>query len=141
MSLILITVISICVASGILLLLSREVFKVIMGLAVLGAAANLVVFSGGRPGSLIPAVIEQGNQALVTSAASPLPQALVLTAIVIGFALLCFALILAAAVVNQQGNSDVASYRENEPSAPESTFASDGKKSQSDKPTVLEVES
>ena len=141
MSLILITVISICVASGILLLLSREVFKVIMGLAVLGAAANLVVFSGGRPGSLIPAVIEQGNQALVTGAASPLPQALVLTAIVIGFALLCFALILAAAVVNQQGNSDVASYRENEPSAPESTFVSDGKKSQSDKPTVLEVES
>ena len=141
MSLILITVISICVASGILLLLSREVFKMVMGLAVLGTAANLVVFTGGRPGSLVPAVIEQGSQALTSDAASPLPQALVLTAIVIGFALLCFALILAAAVANQQGNSDVAGYRENEPSAPVSTIESNGKKAKSDKPLVMEVES
>ncbi|NNJ92382.1 MAG: cation:proton antiporter [Gammaproteobacteria bacterium] len=133
MSLILITVISICVSSGILLLLSREVFKMIMGLAVLGTAANLVVFTGGRPGSLVPAVIEQGSQTLMTNAASPLPQALVLTAIVIGFALLCFALILAAAVANQQDNSDVASYRENEPSG--------NAKAQSDKPSVMEIES
>ena len=133
MSLILITVISLCVASGILLLLSREVFKMVMGLAVLGTAANLVVFIGGRPGSLVPAIIEQGSQALIADAASPLPQALVLTAIVIGFALLCFALILAAAVANQQGNSDIASYQENEPPTDE--------KVQSDKPSVMEVES
>jgi multicomponent Na+:H+ antiporter subunit C len=115
MSLILITVISICVSSGILLLLSREVFKMIMGFAVLGAVSNLVVFTGGRPGSLVPAIIEQGNLVLSADAASPLPQALVLTAIVIGFALICFALILAAAVVGQQGSSDIASYQENEP--------------------------
>ena len=113
----------------------------VMGLAVLGTAANLVVFTGGRPGSLVPAVIEQGSQALTSDAASPLPQALVLTAIVIGFALLCFALILAAAVANQQGNSDVAGYRENEPSAPVSTIESNGKKAKSDKPLVMEVES
>jgi len=141
MSLILITVISICVTSGILLLLSRDIFRIVMGLAVLSTAANLVVFSGGRPGSLVPAVIEQGSQALAADAASPLPQALVLTAIVIGFALLCFALILAAAVVNQQGNSDVASYQENEPPAPASTPGSAGEKASSDKPSVMEVES
>ncbi len=130
MSLLLIIAISICVASGILLLLSREVFRVIMGLAVLGTAANLIVFLGGRPGSLVPAVIEQGSQILAADAANPLPQALVLTAIVIGFALLCFALILAAAVVNQQGHSDVAGYQENEPSQ--------SKENLSDKPSVME---
>ena len=133
MSILLITVISVCVSSGILLLLSREVFKMIMGLAILGTAANLVVFAGGRPGTLVPAVIEKGSQALAVNAASPLPQALVLTAIVIGFALLCFALILSAAVASQQKNSDIASYRENEPSGHE--------KGESDKPRVMEVDS
>lgn len=132
MSLLLITAISVCVTSGILLLLSREVFRVIMGLAVLGTAANLIVFIGGRPGSLVPAVIEQGSQILTADAANPLPQALVLTAIVIGFALLCFALILAAAVVNQQGHSDVAGYQENEPGQ--------SKDHLSDKPSVMEIQ-
>ena len=120
------------VTSGILLLLSRELFRLLMGLAILGTAANLVVFIGGRPGTLVPAVIEQGAQVLSSDAASPLPQALVLTAIVIGFALLCFALVLAAAVANQQGKTDIASYQDNEPVT--------SKDKQTGKPSVMEVD-
>ena len=133
MSMVLIIVISILVMAGILLLLSRDVFKMVMGLAVLGAATNLVVFSGGRPGSLVPAIIEQGNTMLNATAASPLPQALVLTAIVIGFALFCFSLILAIAIVTQQGTADIATYQANEPSH------KDGQSR--DKPMVIEVKS
>ena len=132
MNLLFILLISVCVTIGILLVFSRELFRVIMGLAVLGTAANLVVFLGGRPGSLVPAVIEAGNSVLPVDAASPLPQALVLTAIVIGFALLCFALVLAAIVADQQGHTDVADYQGSEP--PEAA------RNQSGMPPVIEVD-
>lgn len=132
MTLLLIAVISVCVSAGILLLLSRELFRVVMGLAMLGMSANLILFLSSRPGSLIPAVIEAGETALQAGAANPLPQALLLTAIVIGFALLCFSLVLAAAVTRQQGHTDVAAYRDSEPTSP----AND----QSNKPTIMEAE-
>ena len=115
MSLLLILVISICVSAGVLLLLSRELFRIIMGLAILGFAANLIVFIGGRPVTLLPAVMQASEVVLSPDASSPLPQALVLTAIVIGFALLCFALFLAAAVAQQHGHTDVAMYKDSEP--------------------------
>lgn len=133
MNLILILAISVSVSAGIYLLLSRELFRIVMGLAILGAAANLVVFLGSWPGTLVPAVIEQGSVMLPHDAASPLPQALVLTAIVIGFALLCFLLILAAVVSSQQHSSDVANYRENEPTTADAQDA--------DKPSVMESSS
>jgi multicomponent Na+:H+ antiporter subunit C len=87
-----------------------------MGLSVLGSAVNLMVFMGGRPGSQIPPVIESGAAVLAEQAANPLPQALVLTAIVIGFALLCFSLVLAARLSQDQGHEDIATYEASEPS-------------------------
>lgn len=96
MNLILMLAISLTVTAGVLLLLSRDLFRVIIGLAVLGGAVNLIVFFAGRPGSLAPPVIAAGAESLAAGSANPLPQALVLTAIVIGFALLCFALVLGA---------------------------------------------
>lgn len=96
MNLILMLAISLTVTAGVLLLLSRDLFRVIIGLAVLGGAVNLIVFLAGRPGSLAPPVIAAGAESLAAGSANPLPQALVLTAIVIGFALLCFALVLGA---------------------------------------------
>ena len=132
MSLLFILIISVCVSAGILLLLSRELFRMVMGLAVLGMSANLIVFLSGRPGSLVPAVIEAGNTVLPADAASPLPQALVLTAIVIGFALLCFVLVLAAMVAKQQGHTDVAAYQDSEPAVPASN--------QPEKPMIMEAD-
>lgn len=133
MSLILILAISVSVSAGVLLLLSRDVFRIIVGLAILGSAANLVVFLSGRPGTLLPPVIEAGATALAENAANPLPQALVLTAIVIGFALLAFALVLAARVSQEQSNADVASYQSSEP-------VTDASAEDPDKPAVMEMD-
>ncbi|MDP1863255.1 MAG: NADH-quinone oxidoreductase subunit K [Thiobacillus sp.] len=117
MSLILMLAISIAVAVGVLLVLSRDVFRLIVGLAVLGSATNLIVFAAARPGGLIPAVIEAGATQLPAAAANPLPQALVLTAIVIGFALLCFALVLGAYLARQGGQQNVDRLTAAEPAA------------------------
>ena len=133
MNLLLILVISVSVSAGVLLLLSRDVFRIIVGLAILGSSANLVVFLSGRPGTLLPPVIEAGATVLSANAANPLPQALVLTAIVIGFALLAFALVLAARVSQEQSNADVATYQASEP-------LTDSAAEDPDKPAVMEVE-
>jgi multicomponent Na+:H+ antiporter subunit C len=115
MSLLLMLAISLTVAAGVLLLLSRDVFRLIVGLAVLGSAVNLIVFMAARPGSLVPPVIEVGAQQLPAAAANPLPQALVLTAIVIGFALLCFGLVLGAWLADKKGQDNPDELRAAEP--------------------------
>lgn len=109
--------ISLIVAAGVLLMLSRDSFRLIVGLAVLGSAANLMVFMAARPGSLTPPVIEAAASQLSTSAANALPQALVLTAIVIGFALLCYALVLGATLARRGGHDDVDAMQAAEPPA------------------------
>ena len=76
--------------SGIYLLLSRHVMRMTFGVMLISAAVNLVIFVAGRLGSQQPPVIEAGETVLQESAANPLPQALVLTAIVIGFSLVAF---------------------------------------------------
>ena len=96
MTLLLIITIGIGVAAGVYLMLSRDLFRLVVGLAILGSLANLILFMSGRPGSLLAPVIERGADTLPAGFADPLPQALTLTAIVIGFALLAFALVLAA---------------------------------------------
>lgn len=108
--------ISLTVAAGVLLALSRDLFRLIVGLAVLGSATNLIVFMAARPGSLIPPLIDAGAQQLSPAAANPLPQALVLTAIVIGFALLCFSLVLGAGLAGSSGG-DADQLHDAEPAA------------------------
>ncbi|HRP22948.1 MAG TPA: NADH-quinone oxidoreductase subunit K [Thauera sp.] len=78
------------VAIGIWMLLDRSLLRVVLGVIVLGNGVNLAVFVAGRlDGRAAAFVTEAGAPAM---AANPLPQALVLTAIVIGFALFVFAL-------------------------------------------------
>ncbi|NIC40692.1 sodium:proton antiporter [Aquabacterium sp. A08] len=102
------------VAAGVYLALSRDAFRTVLGLAVLGAAANLVLFAAGRLGSAAPAVVPLGETAL-RDAANPLPQALVLTAIVIGFALVCFSLALVLRLIQRSGTDDALALRQAEP--------------------------
>mgnify|MGYP001163357295 FL=1 len=106
--------ISLVVAAGVYLALSRDLFRCIVGLAVLGSAVNLIVFAAGRFGPSQPPIIATGAQALASGAANPLPQALVLTAIVISFALLCFSLVLGAQLRQPLGD-DTDQWREAEP--------------------------
>lgn len=77
-------------ASGVYLLLRARMFPVVMGLTLLSYAVNLFIFAMGRLSTGMPAVIGQSAQY-----GDPLPQALVLTAIVIGFAMTAFVVVLA----------------------------------------------
>ena len=95
----------ITLTAGLYLALSRDVLRCVVGLALLGSAVNLLLLAAGRLGSAQPAVIEAGGRVL-QEAANPLPQALVLTAIVIGFALMCFALVLVMQLVRRVGTDD-----------------------------------
>ena len=79
-------------ALGLWMLLDRNLKRVVLGIAVLGNAINLAVFAAGRLGAEQAAFTPAGQVPLVDG--NPLPQALVLTAIVIGFALFAFALAL-----------------------------------------------
>ncbi len=71
---------------GIYMVLSRHLVRVLLGLSLLTTAVNLVLFQAGRIRSAQPPLIPEGTDRL-SGSADPLPQALVLTAIVIGFAL------------------------------------------------------
>ncbi len=92
--------------AGVYLVTSRDVLRLVVGLGLLGSAVNLALLASGRFASLRPALVAAGAQAL-DGAANPVPQALVLTAIVIGFALLCFSLVLVLALVRRTGADNV----------------------------------
>lgn len=78
-------------ACGIYLLLRARTFPVVLGLTLLSYAVNLLLFSSGGLRLNQPPLIEPQANAYT----DPLPQALVLTAIVIGFAMTAFVLVLA----------------------------------------------
>ena len=72
-------------AAGIYMMLRRSLFKLVLGLVLLSHGANLLIFTVGG--------LTRGRPPVAPSA-DPMPQALILTAIVIGFAVLAFTLSL-----------------------------------------------
>ncbi|MBB4184978.1 multisubunit Na+/H+ antiporter MnhC subunit [Sinorhizobium terangae] len=82
-------------AVAVYLMLSKFIIRVLLGVAVLGNAVNLLIFTGGRLTRDVPPVIAGGADALDGPAANALPQALILTAIVISFSFFAFLLVLA----------------------------------------------
>lgn len=93
---------------------SRDLFRAALGLALLGSAVNLVIFASGRLFSDRPAIVPAGETVL-GEAADSVPQALVLTAIVIGFAFACFAFVLVLRIVRDAGTDHVDELRFAEP--------------------------
>lgn len=89
------------------MLLRRSMFKMIIGLILLGNGANLLIFLLGRLVKGKPPVIEDGMKVFADLYADPVPQALVLTAIVIGFGLQSFAIILIKRVYNVLNTDDM----------------------------------
>ena len=102
------------VSAGVYLALSKDLFRCVLGLGLLGNAANLILFASGRIKLMNPAVVPLGETVL-QNAANPLPQALVLTAIVIGFALVCYSLALALRLIQKAGTDDAQQLRMAEP--------------------------
>lgn len=89
MELVFALVIGTLTATGVYLLLRARTFPVVMGLTLLSYGVNLFLFSSGR--------LATGQQPILGSTesyADPLPQALVLTAIVIGFAMTAFLVVM-----------------------------------------------
>ena len=80
-------------AAAIYLMLSRHIVRILIGVALLGNAVNLLLFVAGRVTREVPPVIASGDT-LPASAANPLPQALILTAIVISFSFFAFLMVL-----------------------------------------------
>ena len=102
-------------AAGVYLMLARHLLQVVFGVTLVGAAAATVVFVSGRVTTLGPPLVAAGAEAPAPGAANPLPQALVLTAIVIGFGLAAFALALAVAAYRRLGAVDPERMRSAEP--------------------------
>ncbi len=87
--------IGILTACGVYLLLRARSFDVILGLTLLSYATNLLIFSGGRLVAGRPPVLRDGVATTLAHYADPLPQALVLTAIVIAFAMTAVSIVVA----------------------------------------------
>ncbi|RUY26566.1 Na+/H+ antiporter subunit C [Mesorhizobium sp. M7A.F.Ca.CA.001.12.2.1] len=86
MELILAIGIGVLTGAGVWLLLRPRTFQVIIGLSLIGYGVNLFIFSMGRLRVNTPPVLQSGAVVNPADYADPIPQALVLTAIVIGFA-------------------------------------------------------
>lgn len=90
-------------ATGVYLMLAGHMLRVVFGIVLLGSSANLAVFTGGRLTESAAPLIATGSSLPEGVVANPLPQALVLTAIVIGFGFAAFALALALAAHRRLG--------------------------------------
>ncbi len=97
------------------LMLSRNLLRFVFGLSLLTNAGNLVIFTAGRVTRAAPPLIEEGATTAAATTANPLPQALILTAIVIGFGLLVFSIVLAYRNFEEMNTMDPDSIRVAEP--------------------------
>ncbi len=107
MELLLALIVGVLTACGVYLTLRGRTFPVVLGLTFLSYAVNLYLFAMGRLTIGQPPVITTGLQTY----ADPIPQALVLTAIVISFAMTAFVIVLALKARAELGNDHVDGQR------------------------------
>ena len=107
MEIILTIAIGVLTASGVWLLLRPRTFQVIVGLTLLSYAVNLFIFCMGRLVVDAPPVITGNGPVDPAQYADPVPQALVLTAIVIGFATTALFLVVILAARGMTGTDHV----------------------------------
>lgn len=111
MTVVLALAIGVLYGAGLFLVMRRSMVKLVFGLALLAHAANLLIFTvgglvrGGTP------VIPEGLDAPAPPFPDPVPEALVLTAIVIGFGVQAFALVLIKRAYQETGTDDLDTLR------------------------------
>ena len=98
-------------AAGIYMMLRRSMVKLIIGLILLSHAANLLIFTASRLTRGIPPLIDPEVGKLVEPVSDPVSQALILTAIVIGFGIQAFAIVLFKRTYALSGTDDVGELR------------------------------
>lgn len=94
MELILVVIIGVLYASGVYMILRRSMVKLLLGIMLLGNATNILIFLLGNLTKGKPPVISPDFKVFKDIYADPIPQALILTAIVISFGLTAFAIVL-----------------------------------------------
>jgi multicomponent Na+:H+ antiporter subunit C len=104
-------VIGVLYATGLYLVMRRNVVKLVLGLGLLTHAANLLIFTMGRVSRDGAPIIPPGAERLVPPHADPVPQALVLTAIVISFGVQAFAIVLVKLAHRETGTDDLDALR------------------------------
>ena len=88
------------------LLLSRQSLRFLFGAALIGNATNLAFFSVAGARVAVPPVVPIGLNMPETAMANPLPQAMILTSVVISFGLTAFLLVLAFRIHQELGGAD-----------------------------------
>ena len=99
--------IGVLAACGVWLLLRPRTFQVVVGLSLLAYSVNLFIFAMGRLRSGVAPIVEAAKTADPAAFADPLPQALVLTAIVINFATTALLLVVLLAARGLSGSDHV----------------------------------
>ena len=97
--------------AGIYMMLRRSLVRLLFGLVLISHAVNLLIFTAGGLVRANEPLVPPGATAPPPGYADPIPQALVLTAIVIGFGLLAFTCVLVKQVVGAAGTDDVDELR------------------------------
>lgn len=105
------------VAVSFFLMLSRDLIRFIFALILAGNAVNLLILTAGRIGHQPPPLIAEGQTLPSGPLANALPQALILTAVVIGFALISFIFVLFYRTYATLGTVDSEAMRVAEPEA------------------------
>jgi len=100
-------VIGVLFASAIYMMLRRSIVKLVIGLMILSNAANLLIFAVSGMTRGAPPLIPEGARVPEGIIADPLPQALILTAIVIAFGVLAFSVVLIHRAYEVVGNDDL----------------------------------
>lgn len=98
-------------AIGLYLMLRRSIVKLLIGLALLNNATNLLIFTAAGLTRARPPIVPPGYDAPPGPTADPVAQALILTAIVIGFGVLAFMVVLVHRVVQTVGSDDLDAMR------------------------------
>lgn len=107
-------VVGVLFATAIYLMMQNNLVRIVIGVIILSNAVNLLIFTLGRLTWASAPLIPYGEDVPLEAIANPLPQALVLTAIVIGFGLFAFALVLTYRTYLETGTVDVDELREAE---------------------------
>lgn len=107
MQILLSVIVGLLYGAGLYLMMRRSIVKLIIGLALLSHGANLLIFIMGRLTRSGPPIIPSDAVQLTGPHADPLPQALVLTAIVIAFGLQAFAVVLIRQAHQSVGTDDL----------------------------------
>jgi multicomponent Na+:H+ antiporter subunit C len=105
MELVLAVVSGVLYASGLYLMLRRRLAQLIIGLSLLSNGSNILILSAAGVTRSKPPIVSEGMA--LDQYADPVPQSLILTAIVIGFGVLAFALVLAHRVQASSGSDDI----------------------------------